>query len=341
MKTNKYSFLDTLQDFIESYLPLEKGCSEKTVESYKTTYRLLLDYLYNQKNLSADQVTFEKLDYGTISGFLDWLQEERKCSARTRNQRLAALNSFSKYAMNINLEATFFRNTLGKIPRKKTPANIMPVFTLEEVQILMAMPNDRTEIGKRDKVLLSTMYGAGMRCHETCNLKMRNIHFKNGGGAHVDIINGKGGKSRSVWISEPCAKIIRGYIHYRRLENQPEAFLFKSQTHEKMSVSAIEEVYKKYIAKAKKEYPDKFKAENYTPHTMRRTAASHMLESGVEMEVIRTFLGHSSIYTTSLYTVLSQQKMDRDLKNWASKWFPEEKAKEETHTASNIPDFLR
>ena len=82
MKTNKYSFLDTLQDFIESYLPLEKGCSEKTVESYKTTYRLLLDYLYNQKNLSADQVTFEKLDYGTISGFLDWLQEERKCSAR-------------------------------------------------------------------------------------------------------------------------------------------------------------------------------------------------------------------------------------------------------------------
>lgn len=74
---------------------------------------------------------------------------------------------------------------------------------------------------------------------------------------------------------------------------------------------------------------------------MRRTAASHMLESGVEMEVIRTFLGHSSIYTTSLYTVLSQQKMDRDLKNWVSKWFPEEKAKEETHTASNIPDFLR
>ena len=161
MKTNKYSFLDTLQDFVESYLPLEKGCGGKTVESYKTTYRLLLDYLYNQKNLSADQVTFEKLDYETISGFLDWLQEERKCSARTRNQRLAALNSFSKYAMNIGLEATFFRNTLGKIPQKKTQTSIMPVFTLEEVRILMAMPNDRMEIGRRDKILLSTMYGTG------------------------------------------------------------------------------------------------------------------------------------------------------------------------------------
>lgn len=341
MKTKKYSFLDILQDFVDSYLPLEKGCSSKTVESYKTTYRLLLDYLYNQKNLSAGQVTFDKLDYGTISGFLDWLQDERKCSARTRNQRLAALNSFAKYAMNINLEAAFLRNTLGKIPRKKTQAGIMPVFTLEEVRILMAMPNDHTEIGRRDKVLLSTMYGTGARCDETCHLKVRNIQFGNGGGAHVDIINGKGGKSRSVWISEPCARIIKGYIHYRRLENQPEAFLFKSQTHEKMSVSAIEEVYKKYIAKAKKEHPDKFKAGNYTPHAMRRTAASHMLESGIEMEVIRTFLGHSSVYTTFLYAVLSQQKMDRDLKNWASKWFPEEKAEDETHTTSNVPDFLR
>ena len=87
MKTNKYSFLDTLQDFIESYLPLEKGCSEKTVESYKTTYRLLLDYLYNQKNLSADQVTFEKLDYGTISGFLDWLQTATFCGQQGRISR--------------------------------------------------------------------------------------------------------------------------------------------------------------------------------------------------------------------------------------------------------------
>ena len=78
MRAKKSSFLNTLQDFVESYLPLEKGCSSKTVESYKTTYRLLLDYLYNQKNLSADQVTFDKLDYRTISGFLDWLSSETR-----------------------------------------------------------------------------------------------------------------------------------------------------------------------------------------------------------------------------------------------------------------------
>jgi len=339
MKTNKCTFLDVMENFINSYLPLEKGCSCKTVESYKTTYRLLLDYMYENKNLPSDKISFDKLDYETIIEFLDWLQESRKCSARTRNQRLAALNSFSKYAGNVCLEAAFLRNTLSKIPQKKTQRSVKSTFTLEEVQILLAMPNNHTEIGKRDKVLLSAMYGTGTRCEETCNLKVKNIRFNKNGGANVDIIKGKGGKSRTVWISEPCAKIINAYICYRNIANQPEAYLFKSQIHDKMSVSAIEEVYKKYIAKAKQEYPDKFRSDDYTPHTMRRSAASHMLESGIPMEVIRTFLGHSSVYTTELYAVLSQKKMDEELKNWASKWFPE--TTNEITEKSNIPSFLK
>lgn len=339
MKTNKRTFLDVMEDFVNSYLPIEKGCSSKTVESYKTTYRLLLEFLYEHKSLPSDRISFDKLDYGTIPDFLDWLQESRKCSARTRNQRLAALNSFSKYAGNVCLEAAFLRNTLNKIPQKKTQRSVKSTFTPEEVQILLAMPSDNTEIGRRDKVLLSTMYGTGTRCEETCSLKVKNIRFNNNGGANIDIIKGKGGKSRTVWISEPCARIIKGYIRYRGITGKPEAYLFKSQTHEKMSVSAIEEVYKKYIAKAKQEHPDKFRNDDYTPHTMRRSVASHMLESGISTEVIRTFLGHSSVYTTELYAVLSQKKMDEDLKKWASKWFPE--TTQETKEKSNIPSFLK
>ena len=121
---------------------MEKGYSSKTVESYKTTYRLLLEYLYEHKSLPSIRISFDKLDYETITGFLDWLQEIRKCSARTRNQRLAALNSFSKYAENVCLEAAFLRNTLKKIPQKKTQRSVKSTFTQEEVQILLAMPGD-------------------------------------------------------------------------------------------------------------------------------------------------------------------------------------------------------
>lgn len=339
MKSNGFTFLDIMESFISSYLPLERGYSKNTIESYKTTYRLLLDYLYETQNLSSDMITFNELSYEVITGFLNWLQDTRKCSARTRNQRLAALNSFSNYARNMCLDAAFMKNALNKIPQKKIQRNVKSIFSLEEIQILLNTPDDHTEIGKRDKVLLSVMYGAGTRCEETCNLKVKDFHFSKDGGANVDIMKGKGGKSRTVWISESCANLIKGYIHYRRIAEHPETYLFKTQIHDKMSVSAIEEVYKKYITKVKNMYHDKFCCDDYTPHTMRRSAASHMLEGGIPMEVIRIFLGHSSIYTTELYAILSQKKLDEELKNWSTKWFPA--SLPETVDKGNIPDFLK
>lgn len=338
-KAEKYGFIDALESFTESYLPLEKGSSERTIKSYKTTYGLFIDYIYDVKGIASGSISFEQLDYTLITSFLQWLQDTRKCSASTRNQRLAALNSFATYAQNVCLEAAFFYNSLRKIPSKKTEHGVKSTFTYEETQLLLNIPNDTKEIGKRDKVLLSTMYGTGARCAETCNLRVKNFQFKKDGGANVDIIRGKGKKSRTVSISEPCAKLIKDYIRYRHIANQPEAFLFKSQTHEHMSVSAIEEVYKKYIAMLKNQYPDKFLYSDYTPHTMRRTVATHMLEAGIDMEVIRTFLGHTSIITTEIYAAVSQARVDKELKHWAEKWFPQ--SGELPHEECNRPSFLR
>lgn len=118
-KAEKQSFIDVMESFTESYLPLEKGSVENTIKSYKTTYGLLIDYLYEEKGIPSDSITFEQLDYTMLKSFLQWLQEKRGCSASTRNQRLAALNSFAKYAQNICLEAAFFRNSLKKIPLKR------------------------------------------------------------------------------------------------------------------------------------------------------------------------------------------------------------------------------
>lgn len=338
-KAEKQSFIDVMESFTESYLPLEKGCVPNTIKSYKTTYGLLIDYLFDEKGIPSDSITFEQLDYTMLTSFLQWLQEKRGCGASTRNQRLAALNSFAKYAQNICLEAAFFRNSLKKIPLKKKDRGIRSVFTFEETQILLSFPDETKEIGRRDKVLLSAMYGTGARCAETCNLKVKHFRFKKEGDANVDIIRGKGKKSRTVYISEPCAKLIKDYICYRRIANNPEAYVFKSKIHDHMSVSAIEAVYKKYITQLKKQYPDKFPFNDYTPHTMRRTVASHMLESGIDMEVIRTFLGHTSIITTEIYASVSQKKVDQELQHWAEKWFPS--SPDKPVEQSNRPAFLR
>lgn len=338
-KSKNDSFIDILKDFMESYLPFEKGSSERTIQSYKTTYGLLVDFLYEERHIPSNEITFEQLDYALLTSFLQWLQDTRQCSNSTRNQRLAALNSFASYAQNMCLEAAFFKSSLKKIPSKKVSRDVKSTFSLEETQLLLNAPDDNREIGKRDKVLLAVMYGTGVRCAEVCNLKVKHFRFDKEGGAHVDIIRGKGGKSRTIFISEPCAKLVKDYIRYRRIANKPDTFLFRSQTHDQMSVSAVEEVFKKYIIQLKNSYPDMFPYNDYTPHTMRRTVASHMLESGIDMEIIRTFLGHTSIFTTEIYAALSQKKVDQELQHWAEKWFPQDNNEQEE--VSNRPAFLK
>lgn len=128
---------------------------------------------------------------------------------------------------------------------------------------------------------------------------------------------------------------------HRRIINDRERHVFSSQTHEKMSVSCIEEIYSKYIDKAKREYPKMFK-HNYTPHSMRHTTATHMLEAGVPLIVVKNFLGHVSLQTTQIYTEITQDTMNKQLKSWNDKWFLKDNSHfKNTNGKSNILQFLR
>ena len=108
-----------------------------------------------------------------------------------------------------------------------------------------------------------------------------------------------------------------------------------------MSISCIEEIYAKYIAKAKLQYPDMFR-DNYTPHSMRHTTATHMLDAGVPIIVVKNFLGHVSLQTTQIYTEITQDTMNRQLKSWNDKWFLKDDGNGRLDSANKIiPDFLR
>lgn len=121
MKNNFSGFLELLDAYISSYLPCAFGASVNTVKSYKYAFRLLIQFMYQQKRIEADKITFENLDYMTLIEFFTWIEEERGCSISTKNQRLSALASFSKYAQNRDFEAaSVFRNSINKIPMKKS-----------------------------------------------------------------------------------------------------------------------------------------------------------------------------------------------------------------------------
>lgn len=284
------TFLKNLEHFVNVYMLDCKGFSYNTVISYKATFRILIQFFYEKKGVTASDITFEMLTVEIISEFLEWIENERNCSALTRNQRLAALYSFSEYAQNRDFDAAAsFRMAVIKIPMKKAKGKERAFFTPAEIQILLALPDPKTRIGIRDRVILSVMYSSGARAQEICDLRVRDIRFSDDR-AILHIV-GKGRKSRQVQIGKSPAIILKNYLKHMGIAEKAERHVFSSQTHEKMTVSCVEAIYKKYVNKAKEEHPDKFRCDSYPPHSMRHTTAVCMLEAGVPLPVIKSFLG--------------------------------------------------
>jgi site-specific recombinase XerD len=341
MKNNSSGFLELLNTYISRYLPCAVGASVNTVKSYKYAFRLLIEFMCQQKEIQADEIAFEDLNYETLMDFFTWIEEERGCSISTKNQRLSALASFSEYAQNRDFAAaSVFRNSINKIPMKKASKKKRSIFSIQEVTILLRLQDESKETGLRDKVLLSLMYASAARAQEICNLTVGNIQFHPKGGTLN--INGKGGKTRRIGIPNACAVMLKQYIVHRNLNNKPERHVFSSQTHEQMTVSCIEEIFNKYVGIAKKENSSLFQENSYPPHSMRHSTASHMLEAGVPLVVIKNFLGHASLQSTLIYAEISQNTIDKHLREWNEKWFSHNIENEEVHTKKdNIPDFLK
>lgn len=337
-------FLAMLNDYFSNYLPFSKGLRNNTLRSYSHSFALLINFMYVTRNLPADKITFQDLNYDTLTAFLNWLEEERNCKPATRNQRLSALMAFSEYAQNRNFDAaTAFRNSVSKIPFKKTTSAPRAVFTREEVGILLALPDEHTKTGLRDKVLLSIMYASGARAQEICDLTVRDVRFRDE--TATLILTGKGGKTRRVGLPSNCVIILKKYLRYRRIENENNRHIFSSQTNEHMTVSCVEGIFKKYVMIAKSKHPDQFPAASYPPHSMRHSTASHLLEAGVDIMTIKNILGHASVQTTEIYAELSQDTVNRRLKQWNQTWFSGVKESVANPAVScaedNIPDFLK
>ena len=334
-------FLKHLEYYVNTYMTEARGLSINTVSSYKTTFKLLIKYMYTVKNIPADEITFDNLDVDTLSGFISWLETERNCSASTRNQRLAALYSFSEYAQNHDFDAaSAFRSAVLRIPSKKVLKKRRIGFTREEVKILLALPGYKSEIALRGTVLLSLMYSTGARAQEICDLKVRSVNFRTTD-TTIDIV-GKGAKARRVRIPDHCSVMLKKYIRHRGIDADPDRHIFSSQTHEHMTISCIGEIYKKYIRIAKEYNPELFKEDRYSPHSMRHTTGQHMLEAGVPLMVIKAFLGHASVQTTQIYAESPQATVDKHVREWNKKNFPQTLYSDKVDPEkSNIPDFLK
>lgn len=348
MKKNnaEYEFLNLLGKFFMEYLPTSMNASPNTISSYKCAFRLLFQYLDEETEIKISCLTFEMLNFALLTNFFDWLISVRKNSRTTAKQRMGALSSFAEYAQNRSLEAGYvFRNSLSKIAKKsfrRVKGKQRSSFTRVELEILFSLPDTTERLGWRDLVLLSVMYSSGARAQEICDLLVRHITHDEKGNA-ILTLTGKGEKSRRVKITTDATQLIDKYIGYRKIDNQPDQYVFPSQRNKCLSVPAIEEIFAKYVAKAKAAHLDKFCNGPYTPHVMRHTTASHLIEAGVPLVIVKNILGHSSIQTTQIYVEISQQTIDRSMEEWNEKWFSKNNPNEAAlpQLQEYIPVFLR
>jgi site-specific recombinase XerD len=277
--------------------------------------------MFEVEELPPEKVTFKNLTDGAVTRFLNWLETSRGCSVKTRNQRRAAIVSFAKYAMKKAFnEAIAFSSETIDTPKKKTPKDtIIKYFSKEEVAILLKLPDTRRKIGQRDAVLLSVLYSSGARAQELCDLTVNDVSF---GKQTVLRLFGKGCKGRSVTIPDNCAHLLKRYLESRKLvateKESRSRHIFSSQTHEKMTISCVEEIVKKYVKQAQKEHPELYRNSRYSPHSLRHSIGVHMLECGNSLPVIQAFLGHASISSTIIYTrvtpgLANKYLRDRDI----------------------------
>ncbi len=348
MKMNKAEseFVSLLGKFFMEYLPISVNASPHTVISYKHAFRLLFRYLNDVGGIDTNRITFEMLNFDLLTNFFDWLITERRNSRTTAKQRMGALSSFAEYAQNRNLEAGYiFRSSLEKIYKKsfrRVKGKQRYAFTRQELGIFFSLPDPSTKIGWRDLVLLAVMYASGARAQEICNLTVKDIAHNENGNVILTLL-GKGEKSRRVKITTDATELLRRYITYRKISNQPNRHVFSSQRNEQISVSCIEEIFRKYEKMAKVAHPNKFCAGRYTPHVMRHTTATHLVEAGVPLAVVKNILGHASIISTQIYVEISQQTVDQSMREWNEKWFSQDVIKEDIlpKIKNSLPEFLQ
>ena len=304
-------FLNHLQDYFEVYLPSVKGYSVNTINSYKDAFRILFEYYEKTFKIQPYRMDYKHISGKKIECFLLWLEEERNYSASSRNSRLAAISSFFKYASRRSISALNICSEIINIPVKKTAKNTISYFTVEEMKILLQMPNTQKANERRDLVLLSVLYDSGARVQELCNLTVGDIKFGNPTTVHL---YGKGKKSRTVPLMNASSNLLKQFLKENNICHEAKRHIFINQRNGRITPSGVRNSLNKYVLRAQTEHPDLFK-EKYSPHSTRHSKAMHMLEAGVDLIYIRDFLGHSSVQTTEIYAQISHVFIANALKN--------------------------
>jgi integrase/recombinase XerD len=286
-----------IQSFFTDHLPVQKGLRQGSIRSYRDTIRLLLCYLSQLRRSSIATLTLRDLTFERVLAFLKHLEQERGNSVRTRNQRRAALNTFFAYLAVRTPEMLSTCQQVAAIPVKRTSLPDTHYLEREEMTALFrSLPRDG-RLAQRDQTLLLFLYNTGARAQETADLRVEHLDLKPP--AKVRL-HGKGDKWRVCPLWDETVKHLQRLLAECNLVlNDP---VFCAPRNRPLTRFGIYKIVRRLGASWDTQGPQ---PRRVTPHLFRHTAAVHLLESGVEVNVIRGWLGHVSLDTTNRYAELT------------------------------------
>lgn len=310
MKPTDFSIY--LTQFLSDYLLRQKNVSPNTILSYRDTFKLLLRYFQEREGIPPEKLTMSSITQVRITSFLEWLEAERGCGVTTRNLRLTAIHSFFRYAQAESPESLFHFQKVIAIPVKKGRKKTVEHLTPDGIRVLLGQPDRRCPKGRRDLVMMSTLYDSGARVQELIDLSVGD--FISGTNA-VLVLTGKGNKTRRVPLMKNTASLLVAYISENHLDapHKKTYPLFTNSQHNRLTKEGIAYILGKYVAQAHEvsdAVPAKVKC-----HMLRHSKAVHLLQAGVNLIYIRDFLGHTDIKTTEIYARADTELKRKALEN--------------------------
>jgi site-specific recombinase XerD len=283
--------------FFSNYLANQKGYSPETIASYSDCIRILINYACERLNLNIDKLAIDMISDQIILEFLDHLEQERNNSPKTRNQRLAAIKTFFRFAASQEPTLIAVCERVCNISKKKTPHKLIQPLENHEVKAILNEPDINKLNGLRDKAMLTLLYNTGARVKELIDLNIVDLTMEN---PKQVILTGKGKKQRIIPLYQETVEAINAYLDFRNNAGLQNEALFLNAKGERITRFGIAYLIRKYTTNVASKCTS-LKKKNVTPHTFRHTTALHLIQSGVDITVVKDWLGHESIKTTSLY----------------------------------------
>lgn len=283
---------DELLDQFINYLAVERRLAANTLESYARDLKKYCAFL-NARNK-------ESLQFCTRFDVFMFLNHERKqgLSARSLARTLSCIKTFFKYLLHDGL---IDKNPLPDIESPRTERKLPNVLSIKEVENLIEAPDITTALGVRDRALLELLYAAGLRVSELVSLTVNNINYEAG----FIRVFGKGSKERVIPLGEKALAWVKRYTEESRpalLGRKNTVYLFTNRHGNRLTRQGLWRIIKKYCLAAGI-------TKKISPHSLRHSFASHLLEGGADLRSVQCMLGHEDISTTQIYTHVARDRL--------------------------------